>query len=309
MKRTLRTVLLVALLLGRASAEPLVQRLAPDLYAYVSDSDNSCNAVFLVGPTGILVVDTGFDAREADKLLAGIRRISNLPIRYIVNTHYHPDHQGGNGIVGPAAVVVSSDWTRDRTVQFVARDVPMLQQQLQGAELESVRSARFLPATLTLGQELTIYLGEHIVEIRAVGHAHTPGDVFVYFPQQRVIAAGDLFLSKSCPDMEDGDITGWLRALETLLILPVDALVPGHFEVASREQVQRFHDYLADLRQQVERLRQAGASVEQVRRRVRMEKYADFRQYPQYHATFADNAEAVFRQLAEEEKGLTSGRR
>lgn len=309
MRSTLRTVFLMTLLLGRTSAEPLVQRLAPDLYAYVSDSDNSCNAVFLVGPTGVLVVDTGFDAREAYKLLAAIRRISSLPIRYIVNTHYHPDHQGGNGIVGPEAVVISSDWTRNRTLQFVGRDLLALQQQLQGAELESFRSARFLPATLTLGQKLTVYLGEHIVEIRSVGHAHTPGDLFVYFPRQHVIAAGDLFLSDASPDMDDGDITGWIRALENLLALPADALVPGHFEVASRKQVQRFHDYLADLRQQVQRLRQAGASVEQVRRQVRMEKYADFRQYPQYHATFADNAEAVFRQLAAEEKGSASGRR
>ena len=95
-------VLLAFSAVGRAS--PVPKQIGPGLYAYISDNDGSANSTFLVGKDGILVVDTGVDAKEGGKLLTAIRSVSNLPVKYIVNTHYHPDHQGGNSVVGPAAV-------------------------------------------------------------------------------------------------------------------------------------------------------------------------------------------------------------
>ena len=112
----LRTVIriagLVPLALSFASAS--VQKIAPDLYAYISENDASANSTFLIGDSGILVVDTGLNAAEGRKLLAAIRKISPLPVRWIVNTHYHPDHRGGNSVVGPDAVVISTAFTRDQ---------------------------------------------------------------------------------------------------------------------------------------------------------------------------------------------------
>ncbi len=89
-----------------------VQKIGPDLYAYISDNDSSANSTFLVSDRGILVVDTGLNAQEGRKLLAEIRKISPAPVRWIVNTHYHPDHRGGNSVVGPDAVIISTDETR-----------------------------------------------------------------------------------------------------------------------------------------------------------------------------------------------------
>ncbi len=89
-----------------------MQKIGPDLYAYISDNDSSANSTFLVSDRGILVVDTGLNAQEGRKLLAEIRKISPAPVRWIVNTHYHPDHRGGNSVVGPDAVIISTDETR-----------------------------------------------------------------------------------------------------------------------------------------------------------------------------------------------------
>ena len=94
--------------------------LGPNLYAYISDNDGSANSTFLVGPTSILVVDCGLDRTEGGKILREIRKISPLPIAYIVNTHYHPDHQGGNGVVGPDATIISSPFTREKTIAVAA---------------------------------------------------------------------------------------------------------------------------------------------------------------------------------------------
>ena len=104
------------LLSAFADSGPRVEPLGGNLYAYISDNDGSANSTFLIGPSGILVVDCGIDAIEGGKILREIRKISPLPVAYIVNTHYHPDHQGGNGVVGPDATVISSPFTREKTI-------------------------------------------------------------------------------------------------------------------------------------------------------------------------------------------------
>src|SRR6266852_4967978 len=85
---------LVLLLCGTELwAAPQVKQIGPGFYAYISDNDSSANSAFLVGSKGILVVDTGLNAIEGGKLPKAIRKVSDLPVRYIVNTHFHPDHQ------------------------------------------------------------------------------------------------------------------------------------------------------------------------------------------------------------------------
>src|SRR5262249_1484330 len=101
-------------LLLSANASASTQKIGPDLYAYISENDASANSTFLVSEKGILVVDTGLNAQEGRKLLDEIRKISAAPVRWIVNTHYHPDHRGGNSVVGPDAVIISTAFTRTK---------------------------------------------------------------------------------------------------------------------------------------------------------------------------------------------------
>ncbi len=279
-----RLVLLLPLLCVEMSAAPLVKAIGAGLYAYISDNDSSSNATFLVGSKGILVVDTGFDGQEGGKLLQAIRGVSNLPVQFIVNTHYHRDHQGGNSVVGPSAVVISTDYTRERTLAVI-QSSPAAERSL------------FRPAGLTFHKKLTIYLEPYSAEVYFPGKAHTSGDALVYFPEQRAIAMGDLFLNRSSPAMDDGSAENWIRALDQVLARPLAAVVPGHFELATKVELQTFRDYLNDLFTQVRALYEKRATLEDVRRGIRMEKYSDFRQYPQFHATFADNAETIYQQL------------
>jgi cyclase len=273
---------------------PAVQRLGRSLYAYVSDNDGSANCTFMVGPSGILVVDTGLNEAEGKRLLEQIRKISALPIKYIVNTHYHPDHQGANGVVGPNALVISSPFTRERTSSLIERR----QEDATAKPVDASPSRfRFRLAGETLEKELTVYIGNDPARIVSPGPAHTMGDLYVYFPNQRTVAMGDLYLTNSSPAMDDGSVSNWIRALDEILALPADHFVPGHFEVGTHATVQRFRDYLSDLYAQVQKLHESGATENQARQSVHMTNYADFRQYPQFDATFGDNAVSIFRQL------------
>jgi cyclase len=286
------SIVATALMLCAAAsfAAPRVEQLAPNLYAYVSDNDRSANSTFLVGQHGILVVDTGLNTVEGKKLLAEIRTLSPLPVQFVVNTHYHTDHLGGNGVVGPDAIVITSPFTRERTVQAMGKPPASA-----GAAAQPLPV--FRAATETLTRELTVYVDDNPVEIIAPGPGHTMGDVYVFFPKQRTVSAGDLFMNNSCPAMDQGSAQNWVHTLDTIMALPADHFVPGHFDVGTRATLTRFRDYLSDLTTQVEALVRSGATAAQVRERIDMKKHRDFRQYPQFRASFADNAETVFHQL------------
>lgn len=260
-----------------AAAPAQVSKIGPDLYAYISQNDSSANSTFLITGQGILVVDTGLNETEGRKLLAEIRKISPLPVRYIVNTHYHPDHRGGNGTVGPQATIIGTPFT--------------LKHLAEGATASSSSDR------IAFDKQLTLYFGGHEIDIYFPGAAHTMGDAVVYFPAEHAVATGDLFLTNSCPAMDQGDMENWISALDSILQLPVNSVVPGHFELASKNELRRFRNYLADLRDQVGTMFRSGASLEEIQKKLNLNKYKDLRQYPKYEATFADNAAAYYHQL------------
>jgi cyclase len=276
-KRALSPVLFsVVLCYPLAGFAASIHKIGPDLYAYISDNDASANSTFLVSDQGILVVDTGLNAQEGRKLLDDIRKVSHAPVRWIVNTHYHPDHRGGNAEVGPDAIVISTAFTRTQLVNAKYRDA----------------------VNETVGQSgISLYIGGHQVRIYHPGPAHTRGDLVVYFPDQHAIATGDLFLTNSCPAMDDGDMENWITALDYMLALPLEHVIPGHFEVAGKSELQRFRNYLADLRDKVGRMHGNGLSLDRIQQRLELSSYKDFRQFPQYEATFKDNAAAYYKQL------------
>ncbi len=258
-----------------------VHRVRPDLYAYISSNDSSANSTFLVSDAGVLVVDTGLNETEGRKLLVEIRKVSAAPVRWIVNTHYHPDHRGGNSVFGAEAIIIDTPFTRDHLSD--GRD-----------QAKSVSNSGL---NITLQTSVTLFVGEHRVEIYYPGPAHTMGDLIVYFPDQKAVATGDLFLTNSCPAMDQGDMESWIKALDHILTLPVEHVVPGHFELATKVELGRFRDYLTELGKQVRDMRARGMSLEEIKKGISLPQFSGFRQYPNYEATFADNAEAYYNQL------------
>jgi len=204
-------------------------------------------------------------------------------VKFIVNTHFHPDHQGGNRSFGLQPTIITTAFTRQQTLMLLTK-IP-----------EPIRSG-LRPADIT-SDHLTIYVGDYSVEVYHPGPAHTMGDLLVYFPQQEAVATGDLFLNHSSPSMGGSDAKTWIHALDELLQRPIRVAVPGHFEVGTREDLATFRQYLADLYAQIEEMKRKGMSREQVTSDVRMPKYQNFRQFAKYNATFGDNAAEIYDQL------------
>jgi glyoxylase-like metal-dependent hydrolase (beta-lactamase superfamily II) len=224
----------------------------------VPGSGAGANAGFMIGPNGVLVVDTFEDPDAARALLAAIRAKTDKPVRYVVDTHYHLDHTAGNDVFAAAGATVMAQrnvrtWERSENLKFFGAH-PTAQQQQFVATLG-------LPS-VTYGGDVTIWLGDRKVFVRTL-EGHTGGDSTVVVPDAGVVFTGDLFWNHTLPNLIDANTREQIASNDTLIHdYPDAAFVPGHGEVGKAADVRAFRDYLVALRKAVADARQSGKSGE-----------------------------------------------
>jgi cyclase len=257
----MRSALLVlfAVLAGRGLAAqpapaPSHFRLVPvgtgAFAAIAKEGDRSAvgNAGFVTGSTGILVVDTFATEEAARELLAEIRKTTAAPIRWVVNTHYHYDHLGGDAVFRrEGAVVISHEnvrrWTRTENLKW--------RKEITAAD-RAMLAALVLP-DVTFADGLTLQLGDRTAQV-LFRPGHTGGDCIVRVPESDVVFGGDLFWNATVPNTVDANTAAWLDTLDALLrAYPSATFVPGHGEPGRALAVRFFRDYISTLRQVVAR--------------------------------------------------------
>lgn len=233
-----------------------LHELGPGIWAAISvpGSHAGGNAGFVVGSDGVLVVDT-FQVPEASQaLLDAIHRTTPLPVRYVVDTHYHLDHVAGNGVFAAAGATVMAQrnvraWERSENLKFFG-PAPKPEDRRQ---VESLT----LPA-LVYEDGVTLWLGDRQVIVRVM-QGHTGGDSVVVVPDAKVVFTGDLFWSHDLPNLIDADTMQQIETNDTFLHdYPDAAFVPGHGEVAKGSDVAAFRNYLMSLRAAVAAAQSAG---------------------------------------------------
>ena len=234
------------------------------------------NTTVQVGDDGVLVVDTQF-AELSDKIIAAIRTLSDGPIRYVLNTHAHPDHTGGNEQIAQAGSTVTAGNVAgaisDATVgaRIIAHENVMLT--ISGQD-PPVPFRGWPTDTFFTGQRDLYFNGEP-VQMFHQPNAHTNGDVFVHFRSSDVIVAGDLFVTTTYPFIDlanGGNINGIIEGLNRIIGIAVPAdkqeggtlIVPGHGRLCDEADVVEFRDMLTIIRDRVSALLDAGMSLEQV---------------------------------------------
>src|SRR5689334_17968693 len=214
------------------------------------------NAGFIIGGDSVAVVDTFENPAAAQALLDEIRKKTSLPIRFVVNTHYHIDHVAGNNIFAAAgATILAQDnvrnWERTENLKFFGAKITPEQKQM----VESLG----LP-TVTYKDRVDLYLGtRHLVVVSLPGH--TGGDTVVFIPDANVLFCGDLFWKHTLPNLIDASTKPWIETLDAMLARhPEASFVPGHGEVGRAQALRDFRDYLAALREAVGAAQAAGKS-------------------------------------------------
>jgi cyclase len=266
-------VLRVPSVIGAQNAAELpftLKQVGPNVWAAISNpkspTPGGANTGFVIGDDGVAVIDATLNG-EADgsfgptpsrELLAAIRRLTQVPIQFVINTHYHLDHTGGNAIfVNAGAVAVAHQnvrgWTHSENVRLLGKDI--LPQQKTAIE------AIPLPA-VTYDRAIDLHLGSRTILVRSFP-GHTGGDSVVLIPDAKVVFAGDLFWRDIVPNLVDASTGAWIDTLETLAKSEAGAtFVSGHGDVGNAQDVGAFRDYLVTLRKLVSEARARGQSGE-----------------------------------------------
>jgi glyoxylase-like metal-dependent hydrolase (beta-lactamase superfamily II) len=212
----------------------------------------------LVGPDGVFMVESQF-APLTEKIVAAIRKVSDGRIRFLINSHFHPDHTGGNENIGKlGATILGRPQVRER---LAAASTP----------------AAGLPTVLYEG-EMELHLNGEEVRLFALPMAHTDGDTGIYFTKANVLMTGDVFRSFGFPNIDrasGGTLDGMLKAIETLIGMagPQTKVVPGHGPVTDRNGLIAHRDMILAIRGRVAKMIQEGKTVEQI---VAAKPTADF---------------------------------
>jgi cyclase len=218
------------------------------------------NTVASIGPDGTLLVDSEF-APVAPKLKLALDALGAKPVRVVIDTHYHPDHSGGNGAFSrDGAIVVAQENTRARLLAS--------QYSYYWGRANNPPPPESLP-TMTFDRALTLHFNGEEIKLIHNRPAHTDTDAIVYFRSSNVVLMGDLFLMGLYPYIDiqaRGTIDGYFPALDEVLDMIDDKtkVVPGHGPVADRAQLKAYRDMLKTVRDRVAGQVSQGASLEQI---------------------------------------------
>jgi glyoxylase-like metal-dependent hydrolase (beta-lactamase superfamily II) len=205
------------------------------------------NIAVFTGEDGPLLVDDQF-APLTPKIVAAVRALQDAPIRFVVNTHWHGDHTGGNENLGRAgALIVAHHHVRRRMAEG-------LESALRGTTIPPA-PPEALPV-LTFGEDLDLHWNGGTVEVRHVDPAHTDGDAVVWFREADVVHAGDLYFNGTYPfvDIESGgSVDGMLAGVDAILARAGDRtrIIPGHGPLSNRAELRVYRDMLARVRERI----------------------------------------------------------
>ena len=249
MKRCIVLSTLITLLLVQNALAELT-KLTDNVYAYVGVKDASptnsfaANAGIVIGRDSVLVIDTLISAKEGERFLADIRRVTNKPIKYVVNTHTHLDHALGNCVFAKlGATVISHD--ADRTSLATQGSDILKNAGNYGLKPEDMAGTEIVVPTLAFSDQLTIDVGGEDVRLIRTTPSHTAGSLVVYLPSQKLLFSGDILFTDFHPFMVDGDFGGWSKTLDSLLAMDIERIVPGHGPLSSKKDLREMKEYLA----------------------------------------------------------------
>lgn len=233
-------------------AEGRLTKLNDKVYAYVGAKDMSpsksygANTGVVIGNNGILVIDTLSSTKEAKELIRDINQISNKPIKWVVNTHYHFDHTLGNSEFAKinAQIIASSQTSIDLKKKM---QLSINNYESYGMTKEEIEGTEAAYPTITFYKKMTLDLGGLTAEIYDPGCSHTNGSSFVYLPDQKIIFAGDILFKDAYPYIGEGNIKEWCHILDSMRKFNANEIIPGHGPISTNKDLYDMKTFIINL--------------------------------------------------------------
>ncbi len=245
-----------------------VKKLTDQIYSLKGQGGNI--GVF-IGDDGVFMIDDQF-APLTPKILVAIKEITNKSVKYLVNTHWHQDHTGGNGnMQKQGAIIVSHDNVRKR----------MSVDQVIRGRTRKASSKEALPV-VTFTQDMMLHINNDDILISHIHNAHTDGDALVYFTNNNVLHVGDSYFQGKFPYIDlssGGSINGYVEGLKKIILLCDNntKIIPGHGEISNKKEVKVYLKMLTEIRTTIQKEIDKGQTLEQVTKNNKItEKYKSF---------------------------------
>jgi len=282
------------------------QPIVPGVYSAIGTGtlNVGSNSAVIVNRDDVLIVDSHISPESGRVMLQELKAITDKPVRFLLNTHFHFDHVNGNQAFAPAVDIIGHEYTRRRLTgdilqkgmfADILRGMPKqledlraraaseqdaatktrLDQQLrvQTAYAESLKDLKVTPPTVTLDDRMTLIRGDRQIRLLFLGRGHTGGDVVAYLPGERLLCTGDLLVN-GLPNLIDGFINDWPDTLEKLKALDFDDVIPGHGEpFKGKAPIDWLQAFLRDLWQQASALHDQKVSVADAAARIDMTRH------------------------------------
>ena len=259
---------------------------APNVYAVIGDLAGQSyendglnnNLGFVVSDAGVLVINSGPSMRVARALHAAIRKITTLPVKWLVNVNSQNHYWLGNGYFKSLGATILASKEAER----VMREVGAQQLDTSKALLKEKADGTVLTyPTALIADRRELKVGKIPVQLLHFGPAHTPGDLVVWLPQQKILFAGDIvYTERLLAVIPISNATGWVQAFDKLVALNPKMIVPGHGRPTSIEVARRdTRDYLSFLLAEAKRILDAGGSLQDAVEKVDQSRFHSLRNF------------------------------
>jgi glyoxylase-like metal-dependent hydrolase (beta-lactamase superfamily II) len=312
------------------SADFDITQVANGVYAVIAKPGIASNGAFIVNDDDVVVVDTHLRPSWARETIAEIKKVTDKPVRYVINTHWHRDHVQGNqeyiAAFGPGVTIIQQNFSREdqiknqpveiatRAPEEIARlekilssgkndkGLPLTAEargqlqhalDLQRAYLAEIPQIQLVPGNLTFNDSLVLHERGRDICLYYYGYAHTRGDAIVYLPAEKIVLTGDV-LESGVPIMRSAYPVKWLSVLKSIEKLDWNIVIPGHGGIQrNRETITSFAGYLQDLADGVKQAAAKGMTADEAVKNVDLSKHSAM---PDYEDR---NADAIRRAYAE----------
>ena len=223
-----------------------INKVKDDLYNIEGDGGNV--AVYVTGE-GVILVDDKYE-QDHENIMAKVKSVTDQSVKYVLSTHHHADHSGGNARFLPTAEIISTANARTNIVEHKQSNAP----------------PGVAPARVVFTEECSVFLGGKEARARHYGRGHTNGDAIIYFPALRTIHTGDL-MAGTTPLIDytgGGSVVEWIKTLDAAMKVDFDTVIPGHGPVTNKAGLMTYRNNIEKLRDRAAGLIRQGKSQEDV---------------------------------------------